>query len=467
MVKEISASIKSAYYWNLNIGTQCNGNKFFADNKSINFTTDKAYVTWLRILVHDDLTSENVAASSHYFRVAQAAAESASDVRMDQTKFDGTPGADDTYTVAAEVNFADENKSFQIYFGSVNTGTKQSSLTKTVSVSEHCIKAQIIYCFKTNQVFVNELEWDIIPSTTYTWTGAISTAWETAGNWSPAGVPTANDDVIIPANLGVYPVLADNVEVNTLSMEPGASLDLDEYKFSAQSIIAEVVMDSRIPESAPGSDDAIENWYSLGFPFDVNAHCYAYTNSLLTPNTHFWLRYYNADWINENGDAQKVIPAGGYIVQLPSEYAPNAKISFVSGKIDELEKSASTLEFNNDTYIMQTNPGLVPYPINALSANRTVYRLNRALNEYRPTSDPIETFESVITFQSYAMQPAPKISLETDVITGHPHPKKDVVVEARYYNLQGLEIAQPKQGSIYIVKSIYESGETSVIKVIK
>ncbi len=31
-----------------------------------------------------------------------------------------------------------------------------------------------------------------------TWTGAVSTDWSTAGNWSPAQVPTSADDVVIP-----------------------------------------------------------------------------------------------------------------------------------------------------------------------------------------------------------------------------------------------------------------------------
>jgi len=33
---------------------------------------------------------------------------------------------------------------------------------------------------------------------TSTWTGATSTDWATAGNWSPAGVPTSGSTVIIP-----------------------------------------------------------------------------------------------------------------------------------------------------------------------------------------------------------------------------------------------------------------------------
>ncbi|QKG56345.1 DUF4394 domain-containing protein [Hymenobacter sp. BRD128] len=44
-----------------------------------------------------------------------------------------------------------------------------------------------------------------------TWTGAVSTAWGTANNWYPVGVPTAADDVVIPGN-GFF-VTAANVTV--------------------------------------------------------------------------------------------------------------------------------------------------------------------------------------------------------------------------------------------------------------
>ncbi|TAE24975.1 MAG: hypothetical protein EAZ91_19805 [Cytophagales bacterium] len=36
-------------------------------------------------------------------------------------------------------------------------------------------------------------------SQTKTWTGAVSVDWHTAGNWSPSGVPTASDVVLLPA----------------------------------------------------------------------------------------------------------------------------------------------------------------------------------------------------------------------------------------------------------------------------
>jgi hypothetical protein len=41
----------------------------------------------------------------------------------------------------------------------------------------------------------------------YTWTGATSTAWNVAGNWSPAAVPAGGDHVVIP-NVANDPILS-------------------------------------------------------------------------------------------------------------------------------------------------------------------------------------------------------------------------------------------------------------------
>src|SRR5207247_5727338 len=40
------------------------------------------------------------------------------------------------------------------------------------------------------------------------WTGAVSTDWNTAGNWNSNAVPTISDDLTIPAGLTNYPVVS-------------------------------------------------------------------------------------------------------------------------------------------------------------------------------------------------------------------------------------------------------------------
>ena len=62
-----------------------------------------------------------------------------------------------------------------------------------------------------------------------TWTGATSTDWNTAANWSPSGVPSAAS-VLIPGSLTRYPVISSNVpSVTTVSVNSsgtGASLTI-------------------------------------------------------------------------------------------------------------------------------------------------------------------------------------------------------------------------------------------------
>ncbi|MBK8003717.1 MAG: hypothetical protein IPK12_07140 [Gemmatimonadetes bacterium] len=59
-----------------------------------------------------------------------------------------------------------------------------------------------------------------------TWTGAISTAWTTAGNWSPAAVPTSTDDVLIPNGPSLMPVLGTSTSIQSLTLQNNASLTL-------------------------------------------------------------------------------------------------------------------------------------------------------------------------------------------------------------------------------------------------
>lgn len=60
-----------------------------------------------------------------------------------------------------------------------------------------------------------------------TWTGAVSTDWNAAGNWNPSGVPTAADSVTIPSASN-QPILHTGAfTVRALSIQSGALVSLD------------------------------------------------------------------------------------------------------------------------------------------------------------------------------------------------------------------------------------------------
>jgi hypothetical protein len=64
------------------------------------------------------------------------------------------------------------------------------------------------------------------------WSGAVSTDWNTAGNWSPAGVPVATDSVLIVAG-GNQPALSGSVSIARFTMQSGATLNLANFDLAA------------------------------------------------------------------------------------------------------------------------------------------------------------------------------------------------------------------------------------------
>ncbi len=59
------------------------------------------------------------------------------------------------------------------------------------------------------------------------WTGAVSTDWFDAGNWSPSAVPTSADNVVIPSSPANQPAIgAAGAVCNTITIDSGASLTM-------------------------------------------------------------------------------------------------------------------------------------------------------------------------------------------------------------------------------------------------
>jgi hypothetical protein len=65
------------------------------------------------------------------------------------------------------------------------------------------------------------------PTGTFTWTGAVSTDWNTAGNWSGNTVPTAVDSAVVPAGPANMPVLSAAASVGRVEVQSGATLTLN------------------------------------------------------------------------------------------------------------------------------------------------------------------------------------------------------------------------------------------------
>ncbi len=60
-----------------------------------------------------------------------------------------------------------------------------------------------------------------------TWTGAVDTDWNTAGNWLCGAIPTSAINVVLNSGLGNYPVLTGTNAINDITIASGATLTVN------------------------------------------------------------------------------------------------------------------------------------------------------------------------------------------------------------------------------------------------
>lgn len=77
-------------------------------------------------------------------------------------------------------------------------------------------------CPGSNNVMVT-----VQPASTISWTGATNTDWHNAANWSCGAVPTLTTHVVIPSGLSNYPVVGQNAEIKSLTLQPGAAVTVN------------------------------------------------------------------------------------------------------------------------------------------------------------------------------------------------------------------------------------------------
>ncbi len=141
MVKEIPVDNKKySYYWNLNSGSNCDGELLLPSPKDIGFKNTRSTTSWQRVAVFADGTYEQSAASAKHFK--------ANGVTM-------TAGSN--YEVSAEVTIGSD-KTISVHYGSVNSGSDMGELVNTI-VSDNCLKAKVVYSYLTNRLTVEETAW--------------------------------------------------------------------------------------------------------------------------------------------------------------------------------------------------------------------------------------------------------------------------------------------------------------------
>ena len=133
-------SKKYDYYWNLNDNANCSGNTLMDAPKTIGFKDTRKTIAWQRVAVFEDGSYIQSAASSTHFTINDKKATTGSN-----------------YTVSASIDLG-TNKNISVYYGSVNSGSKQDALA-TVEASDNCTKATVTYSYLTNQLTITETAW--------------------------------------------------------------------------------------------------------------------------------------------------------------------------------------------------------------------------------------------------------------------------------------------------------------------
>lgn len=141
LVKEIPVDNKKySYYWNLNSGSNCDGELLMASPKDIGFKDSRQTTSWQRVAVFADGTYDQIAASADHFKVNGTTM---------------TKGSN--YELSATISLTDD-KTVSVHYGSVNSGSDMGELVST-SVSANCLKANVKYSYLTNQLVVEETAW--------------------------------------------------------------------------------------------------------------------------------------------------------------------------------------------------------------------------------------------------------------------------------------------------------------------
>lgn len=141
LIKEIPVdSKKYNYYWNLNSGSNCDGDLLLTSPKDIGFKNTRKTTSWQRVAVFADGSYEQSAASSEHFKVNGT-----------------TMTIGSNYELTATISLTDD-KTVSVHYGSVNSGSDMGELVSS-TVSANCLKANVRYSYLTNQLTVEETAW--------------------------------------------------------------------------------------------------------------------------------------------------------------------------------------------------------------------------------------------------------------------------------------------------------------------
>jgi hypothetical protein len=94
-----------------------------------------------------------------------------------------------------------------------------------------------------------------------TWNGSVNTDWNTATNWTPAGVPTSAGNVVIPGSVASnnWPVFAGNVTINSIDMQPGCQLNVNGFTLTINGISTNINFNGAVLNNSNVATDIVLN----------------------------------------------------------------------------------------------------------------------------------------------------------------------------------------------------------------
>ncbi|MDR0542760.1 MAG: hypothetical protein LBH19_11210 [Dysgonamonadaceae bacterium] len=228
---------------------------------------------------------------------------------------------------------------------------------------------------------------------------------------------------------------------------------------------------------------ATDQWEPIGFPFDIESINVEYGNSSKTgiiydgsgaitaglapadgnaATANIYAAIYDGDAFVYAG-ASTLSAGQAYIIEFPkSDFNNEASVTVTFTAATGTVLNTTGADPSIGSYTLIANPDLVSKSdfgssyYYVLNAAHTVFEKATALDT------PLKPFGAVI-----ASVEGSKVSVGIDVATTLPVITKDSVIGREYYNLQGVKMAQPVKGQVYLVREVFASGAVSVSKFIK
>lgn len=162
----------------------------------------------------------------------------------------------------------------------------------------------------------------IAPPAAYskTWNGSVSTDWSTAANWTPSGVPTTSDSVLVPVT-ATNPLLTATTSIGKLTVATAATLGLNGNELDAYG-----------PINAQGLISGLAPGWIYTFAGGSFAGNYAIQSLYLSANASLFGAMTNSGNITINGSG--VLVLGGNTLTVTGSASAQLKMVNVADSVN-------------------------------------------------------------------------------------------------------------------------------------